>query len=61
MTLSESSSGNGAAWHSWFLSHATGLASKIPLPAGMQWCAVRPKYGKGHFEAFQIDKSNDEV
>ena len=37
-----------------------GPPSKIPLEKGLRWCAVRPKDGKEHFEAFQIEEPNDE-
>ncbi len=38
-----------------------GLPSNIPCPDGAEWCAVRPKDGKEHFELFQIRKPDDEV
>jgi hypothetical protein len=31
-----------------------GPPAKIPTPEGAQWCAVRPKNGKEHFELFRI-------
>jgi hypothetical protein len=38
-----------------------GPPSKIPCPEGAEWCAVRPKDGKEHFELFQIQKPDDAV
>lgn len=38
-----------------------GPPAKIPRPEGTEWCAVRPKDGKEHFELFQIQKPDDEV
>jgi hypothetical protein len=38
-----------------------GPPSKIPCPKGAEWCAVRPKDGKEHFELFQIQKPEDNV
>jgi hypothetical protein len=36
-----------------------GPPSKIPVPKGMRWCAVRPKDGKEHYLAVEIDGAND--
>ena len=38
-----------------------GPPPKIPCPEGAEWCAVRPKDGREHFELFQIQKPDDEV
>jgi hypothetical protein len=38
-----------------------GPPAKIPKPEGTEWCTVRPKNGKEHFELFLIEKPDDTV
>jgi hypothetical protein len=37
-----------------------GPPEKIPVPEGMRWVNVRPKEGKEHYEAYEIEKGGDE-
>ena len=37
-----------------------GPPPKIPLPEGMRWVSVRPKDGREHYEAYQIDEAENE-
>ena len=38
-----------------------GPPPKIPVPEGMRWVSVRPKDGKEHYEAYEIDESKNDV